>query len=182
MMEQVFRDVNVAEPDTNLILLRYFNPVGAHLSGLIGDDPTGVPANLMPYITQTAVGLLPRLIVFGDDYPTPDGTCQRDYIHVVDLAKGHIDALDKLAQKPGLETYNLGTGRPYSVLEVVETFIRVTGQKVTYEIGPRRPGDLPISYADPSKANRQLDFRTTLGLEDMCADAWRWQKNNPKGF
>lgn len=182
MMEQILRDFCVAEPDANIILLRYFNPVGAHPSGMIGEDPNGVPLNLLPYVTQVAVGLRPKLSVFGNDYPTPDGTCLRDYIHVVDLAIGHLRALDKLADRPGALAYNLGTGRPYSVLEVVQTFERVTGQKVPYEIVGRRPGDLPTSYADPARANRELNWAATRNLEAMCTDAWRWQSLNPKGY
>ena len=182
MMEQVFRDLCVAEPKANIIMLRYFNPVGAHPSGRIGEDPNGIPLNLLPFVTQTAVGIREKLSVFGNDYPTPDGTCLRDYIHVVDLAKGHVKALEKLADNPGAEAYNLGTGRPYSVLEVVHTFEKVTDQKVPYEIVERRPGDLPTSFADPSKANQELKWEATLALEEMCADAWRWQSNNPKGY
>ncbi len=182
MMEQILRDFCVAEPDANIILLRYFNPVGAHPSGMIGEDPNGVPLNLLPYVTQVAVGLRPKLSVFGNDYPTPDGTCLRDYIHVVDLAIGHLRALDKLADRPGALAYNLGTGRPYSVLEVVQTFERVTGQKVPYEIVGRWPGDLPTSYADPARANRELNWAATRNLEAMCTDAWRWQSLNPKGY
>jgi len=182
MMEQVFRDFCVAEPKANIIMLRYFNPVGAHPSGQIGEDPNGIPLNLLPFVTQVAVGIHPQLKVFGDDYPTPDGTCLRDYIHVVDLAVGHVKALQKLTENPGAVAYNLGTGRPYSVLEVVHTFEQVTGQKVKHEIVERRPGDLPTSYADPSKANRELNWQATRTLEEMCADAWRWQSNNPNGY
>jgi UDP-glucose 4-epimerase len=182
MMEQVFRDLCVAEPRANIIMLRYFNPVGAHPSGRIGEDPNGIPPNLLPFVTQVAVGIHPKLNVFGNDYPTPDGTCLRDYIHVVDLALGHVKALEKLADNPGPQAYNLGTGRPYSVLEVVETFKRVTGQNITYEIVERRPGDLPTSYADPSKANKELNWKATRTLDEMCADAWRWQSNNPQGY
>ena len=182
MMEQVFKDFCVAEPRANIIMLRYFNPVGAHPSGRIGNNPRGIPANLLPFITQVAVGIHPKLKVFGDDYPTPDGTCLRDYIHVVDLAEGHVRALEKLADNPGAIVYNLGTGQPYSVLEVVHTFERVTGQKIPYEIVGRRPGDLPISYADPSKANQELNWETKYSLEEMCADDWHWQFNNPNGY
>lgn len=156
--------------------------MGAHPSGRIGEDPKGVPLNLLPYVTQVAVGMRQKLTIHGGDYDTSDGTCLRDYIHVVDLALGHVRALDKLADNPGVVAYNLGTGQPYSVLEVVETFQRVTGQTVSYEIGPQRPGDLPVSYADPSKANRELGWQAALGLEEMCADAWRWQSHNPDGF
>ena len=182
MMEQIFKDFCVAEPRANIILLRYFNPVGAHPSGRIGNHPKGIPENLLPFITQVAVGVHPELKIFGDDYPTPDGTCLRDYIHVVDLAKGHLKALEKLAEDPGVIVYNLGTGRPYSVLEVVQTFERVNGQKIPYEIVGRRSGDLPISYADPSKANRELDWIARFTLEEMCADDWNWQSNNPNGY
>jgi len=182
MMEQVFRDWHVAEPRTNIIMLRYFNPVGAHPSGKIGEDPNGVPLNLLPYVTQVAVGIREKLSIWGDDYPTPDGTCLRDYIHVVDLALGHVKALEKLADNPGAQAYNLGTGHPYSVLEVVKSFIRVTGQDIPYEIAERRTGDLPTSYADPSKANRELGWQATRTLDEMCADAWRWQSNNPNGY
>jgi UDP-glucose 4-epimerase len=182
MMEQIFKDWCVAEPRANIILLRYFNPVGAHPSGRIGEDPNGIPLNLLPYVTQVAVGIRPKLQVFGDDYPTPDGTPLRDYIHVVDLAIGHVRALEKLADKPGAIAYNLGTGRPYSVLEVIHTFEKATGKKIPYEIVGRRPGDLPVSYADPAKANRELHWKATRTLEEMCADAWRWQSQNPNGY
>ncbi len=182
MMEQVFRDLCVAEPRTNIIMLRYFNPVGAHPSGQIGEDPNGVPLNLLPYVTQVAVGIREKLSVWGNNYPTPDGTCLRDYIHVVDLALGHVKALEKLADNPGAQAYNLGTGRPYSVLEVIEAFKSATGQDVPYEIADRRPGDLPTSFADPSKANNELNWEATRELVEMCADAWRWQSQNPKGF
>jgi len=182
MMEQVFRDWHVAQPETNLIMLRYFNPVGAHPSGRIGEDPNGIPLNLLPYVTQVAVGTRPKLNVFGNDYPTPDGTCLRDYIHVVDLAIGHVRAVEKLAANPGMVAYNLGTGRPSSVLDVIQSFERVTGLKIPYEIVARRPGDLPTSYADPTKANRELNWQATRSLDEMCADAWRWQSTNPKGY
>jgi UDP-glucose 4-epimerase len=182
MMEQIFKDWHVAEPRTNIILLRYFNPVGAHPSGRIGEDPNGIPLNLLPYVTQVAVGIRPKLHVFGNDYPTPDGTPLRDYIHVVDLAIGHVRALEKLADKPGAIAYNLGTGRPYSVLEVIHTFEKATGKKIPYEIVERRPGDLPVSYANPAKANRELNWKATRTLEEMCADAWRWQSQNPNGY
>jgi UDP-glucose 4-epimerase len=182
MMEQVFRDWHVAVPETNIIMLRYFNPVGAHISGRIGEDPNGVPLNLLPYVTQVAVGIRPLLRLYGNDYPTPDGTCLRDYIHVVDLALGHVKAVEKLAENPGATAYNLGTGRPYSVLEVIHAFERVTGIKIPYEMVARRPGDLPTSFADPSKANRELHWQAIHTLDEMCADAWRWQSNNPKGY
>jgi UDP-glucose 4-epimerase len=182
MMEQVFQDWHTAEPQNNIILLRYFNPVGAHPSGRIGEDPNGIPLNLLPFVTQVVVGVHERLNIFGNDYPTPDGTCLRDYIHVVDLAIGHVKALEKLEENPGVEAYNLGTGRPYSVLEVVESFKRVTGQDIPYQIVDRRLGDLPTSYADPSKANNELNWHATRTLDKMCADAWRWQSNNPNGY
>ncbi|GAB4470013.1 MAG: UDP-glucose 4-epimerase GalE [Anaerolineales bacterium] len=181
MIEQMLRDLVVAEPDWQVTLLRYFNPVGAHPSGLIGEDPNGIPNNLFPYITQVAVGRLPYLRVFGDDYPTPDGTGVRDYIHVVDLAIGHLRALEKLTQ-PGLYVYNLGTGRGYSVLEVVKAFERATGKTIPYQIVERRPGDVPIAYADPSLAQIELGWHAERGIEEMCVDAWRWQTNNPMGY
>jgi len=182
MMEQVLTDLPVADPAWNVILLRYFNPIGAHPSGRIGEDPNGIPNNLVPYIAQVAVGKLPYLRVFGDDYPTPDGTCIRDYIHVVDLAVGHLRALEKLASKPGAVAYNLGTGRGNSVLEVVAAFERVCGKPIPYQIVARRPGDLAVSYADPSKANRDLGWSATRGIDEMCADVWRWQSANPNGY
>jgi len=182
MMEQVLTDLPVADPAWNVILLRYFNPIGAHPSGRIGEDPNGIPNNLVPYIAQVAVGKLPYLRVFGDDYPTPDGTCIRDYIHVVDLAVGHLRALEKLASKPGAVAYNLGTGRGNSVLEVVAAFERVCGKPIPYQIVARRPGDLAVSYADPSKANRNLGWSATRGIDEMCADVWRWQSANPNGY
>lgn len=182
MMEQVFQDWYIAEQRNNIIMLRYFNPVGAHPSGRIGEDPNGIPPNLLPYVTQVAVGIREKLSVWGGDYPTPDGTCLRDYIHVVDVAKGHVKALEKLIDNPGVVAYNLGTGKPYSVLDVVESFKRVTGQDIPYQIVDRRPGDLPTSYADPSKANAELNWQATRSLDEMCADAWRWQSNNPNGY
>ena len=182
MIEQILTDVHVADPEWNVVLLRYFNPIGAHPSGLIGEDPTGIPNNLMPYITQVAVGRRKELGIFGDDYDTPDGTGVRDYIHVVDLAKGHVKALKALERKCGVEVYNLGTGRGYSVLEVVNAFMKATGVNIPYSIQPRRPGDIATCYSDPSKAKRELDWEAEFGIEEMCADAWRWQKNNPEGF
>ena len=182
MIEQILTDVHVADPEWNVVLLRYFNPIGAHPSGLIGEDPTGIPNNLMPYITQVAVGRRKELGIFGDDYDTPDGTGVRDYIHVVDLAKGHVKALKALEHKCGVEVYNLGTGRGYSVLEVVNAFMKATGVNIPYSIQPRRPGDIATCYSDPSKAKRELDWEAEYGIEEMCADAWRWQKNNPEGF
>ena len=182
MIEQILTDVHVADPEWNVVLLRYFNPIGAHPSGLIGEDPTGIPNNLMPYITQVAVGRRKELGIFGDDYDTPDGTGVRDYIHVVDLAKGHVKALKALERKCGVAVYNLGTGRGYSVLEVVNAFMKATGVNIPYSIQPRRPGDIATCYSDPSKAKRELDWEAEFGIEEMCADAWRWQKNNPEGF
>jgi len=182
MIEDILRDLFHAEPCWNISILRYFNPVGAHSSGRIGEDSSGVPNNLMPYIAQVAVGKHPFVRVWGNDYPTPDGTGIRDYIHVMDLAAGHIKALEKLTSKPGLVTYNLGTGRGYSVLEVIKAFENACQHKIPYQIMERRPGDAPISYADPSKANRELNWHTQRTIIDMCADAWKWQSQNPDGF
>jgi UDP-glucose 4-epimerase len=175
MMEQVLKDVQIAYPAWSVSLLRYFNPVGAHPSGLIGEDPRGVPNNLMPFVARVADGLLPRLSVFGGDYPTPDGTGVRDYIHVVDLAEGHVAALDRLAGRSGVHTFNLGTGKGHSVLEVVKAYELASGKPVPYEIVERRPGDVAANWADVSKADMDLDWRTTRSLEDMCTDSWRWQ-------
>lgn len=171
-IENILRDVYASDPDWGIALLRYFNPIGAHQSGLIGEDPQGIPNNLMPYLTRVAAGQLECLSVYGNDYPTPDGTGVRDYIHVVDLSLGHIKALEKTMRVTGAEAYNLGTGRGYSVMEVITTFETVTGQKVNYRIAPRRPGDIAACYADPGKAKRELDWEAKYGLEDMCADAW----------
>ncbi|MEI8094468.1 MAG: UDP-glucose 4-epimerase GalE [Spirochaetales bacterium] len=188
MMEQILRDaahadVLAKDPNPwNVILLRYFNPVGAHPSGKIGEDPLGVPANLLPFVSQVAVGMRAQLKVYGNDYPTPDGTGLRDYIHVVDLAQGHLKAVEKLATRPGAVAYNLGTGNPSSVLDVVKAFEKASGKKVPYEVVPRRPGDVAASYADPSLAERELGWKATRGLDAMCADAWRWQSQNPKGY
>ena len=182
IIEDILRDLYQAEPEWNIALLRYFNPVGAHISGRIGEDPNGIPNNLLPYISQVAVGRLPFLRVFGDDYPTPDGTGVRDYIHVVDLAEGHLRALEKLGQKPGLVTYNLGTGRGYSVLEVLRAFEQACGKPIPYQIFPRRPGDIPTSYADPTRAQHELGWQANLGIIEMCADTWRWQSTNPQGY
>ena len=176
MIEQILSDLQVAIPAWNIRLLRYFNPVGAHVSGLIGEDPNGIPNNLMPYITQVAIGQRPHLNVFGNDYPTPDGTGIRDYIHVVDLADGHVKALEKMQQKPGLEVYNLGTGCGYSVLDVVKAFEKASGRKVPYQIVARRAGDIARTFADPAKANRELAWRAERDIEQMSADAWRWQQ------
>lgn len=182
MLEQILRDLCHAEPALNVALLRYFNPVGAHPSGRIGEDPKGIPNNLVPYIAQVAVGRLPELQVFGNDYPTPDGTGVRDYIHVMDLAQGHVKALDKLAASPGLVTYNLGTGRGYSVLEMVKAFAGASGKEIPYRIVERRPGDIASCYADPSKAERELSWKATRDISVMCEDTWRWQIQNPNGY
>lgn len=182
MLEEILEDLYLADSRWNIILLRYFNPVGAHPSGQIGEDPNGIPNNLMPYITQVAVGRLPELRVFGNDYPTPDGTGVRDYIHVVDLANGHVRAIKKLAESPGLAVYNLGTGRGYSVLEVVAAFEKETGQTIPYQIIERRPGDVTAMFADPSKANQELLWQAEFDIGDMCRDGWRWQSRNPNGY
>jgi len=182
MIEDILRDLFRAEPDWNIALLRYFNPVGAHPSGRIGEDPNGIPNNLLPYISQVAVGQHPYVRVFGNDYPTPDGTGIRDYIHVLDLAEGHIQALKKLDQNPGIQAYNLGTGQGYSVFEMIAAFEKACGFKIPYKIIDRRPGDIPTSFADPSKAKRELDWYAKLGIDEMCADTWRWQSQNPNGL
>ena len=182
MGEQILRDLAQAEPAMSLVLLRYFNPIGAHDSGRIGEDPAGIPNNLLPYVTQTALGRLPRLTVHGNDYPTPDGTGVRDYIHVTDLARGHLKALEYAMAHTGCEAVNLGTGKGYSVLEIVHTFEKVNGVAVPYAIGPRRAGDVAAVYADPKKAEALLGWKAELGLEEMCRDAWKWQKDNPEGF
>jgi len=176
------RDIAKADDRWSVVLLRYFNPVGAHASGTIGEHPNGIPNNLMPYISQTAVGKREHLNVFGNDYPTPDGTGVRDYIHVVDLAKGHVAAIDYLADHKGEAVFNLGTGNGYSVLDMVHAFEKASGVKVPYVIAPRRPGDLATCYADPAKSAEQLGWKAQLGLEDMCGDSWRWQKGNPNGY
>ena len=182
MMEQILTDLNVADPEWNVILLRYFNPIGAHESGLIGEDPKGIPNNLVPYIAQVAVGKLACLGVFGDDYDTPDGTGVRDYIHVVDLAVGHVKAIKKLEDKEGVSIYNLGTGKGYSVLDVVKAYEKACGKQIKYEIKPRRPGDIAQCYADPTKAEKELGWVAERGIEEMCADSWRWQSMNPDGY
>lgn len=182
MMEIILEDLHASDPSWNIALLRYFNPVGAHPSGRIGEDPRGVPNNLMPYVAQVAVGRYPYVRVWGNDYPTPDGTGIRDYIHVVDLALGHIKAIERLQQNPGLVIYNLGTNRGYSVLEMIQAFEKVSGAKIPYQVLERRPGDVAVCYADVSKANRELSWKTERGLEEMCADLWRWQSNNPNGY
>ncbi|MCQ2181415.1 MAG: UDP-glucose 4-epimerase GalE [Bacteroidales bacterium] len=182
MLEEIFIDIQKADPEWNIVLLRYFNPIGAHKSGLIGEDPNGIPNNLMPYITQVAVGKRAELGVFGNDYDTPDGTGVRDYIHVVDLAAGHVKALDAIGRKCGLAIYNLGTGHGYSVLDVVKAFEQANGVKVPYSIKPRRPGDIATCYSDPAKAARELGWKAEYGIEEMCRDSWNWQKNNPDGY
>ena len=182
MAEQVLRDLEVSDPSWRIATLRYFNPVGAHASGLIGEDPAGIPNNLMPYVAQVAVGKLEKLRVFGSDYPTPDGTGVRDYIHVVDLAKGHIAALDALATRDASFVVNLGTGQGYSVLEVVRAFEKASGRPVPYELVARRPGDVAECYANPQAAAELIGWRATLGIDEMCADHWKWQEANPRGF
>jgi len=182
MVEEILQDIYVADEDWNVCLLRYFNPVGAHKSGRIGEDPNGIPNNLVPYISQVAVGKMEQLQVYGNDYPTPDGTGVRDYIHVVDLAQGHVKALDKLAQSPGVVIYNLGTGKGYSVLEMVSAFAKVSGREIAYKIVGRRQGDIASCYADPAKAAVELGWKAQFGLGEMCEDTWRWQKKNPHGY
>ena len=182
MLEQVMIDVQKADPEWNVVLLRYFNPIGAHQSGTIGENPNGIPNNLMPHITQTAVGKRKELGVFGNDYDTPDGTGVRDYIHVCDLASGHVAALKAINRKCGLAIYNLGTGHGYSVLDVVKAFIKVNGVDVPYVIKPRRAGDIATCYCDPAKAKAELGWEAKYGIEDMCRDSWNWQKNNPDGY
>lgn len=182
MIEQILQDVYASDNKWSIALLRYFNPIGAHESGRIGEDPNGIPNNLMPYITQVAVGKRDHLSVFGDDYDTPDGTGVRDYIHVVDLAKGHLKALNRVLETEEIEAYNLGTGVGYSVLDVVNNFEKATGQKVPYEIVDRRPGDIGTCFADASKAAKELDWKAEFTLEEMCRDSWKWQENNPNGY
>jgi len=182
IIEQILGDVAHSDPGWSIALLRYFNPVGAHKSGRIGEDPRGIPNNLMPYIAQVAVGRRAHLNVFGNDYPTPDGTGVRDYIHVVDLARGHVRAVEKLAEGPGVRIWNLGTGRGYSVVEMARAFEKASGRPVPYQFSPRRAGDIAQCLADPAKAARELGWKAQRGLEEMCEDAWRWQSMNPKGF
>ena len=182
MLEEIFIDIQKADPEWNVVLLRYFNPIGAHESGLIGEDPNGIPNNLMPYITQVAVGKRAELGVFGNDYDTHDGTGVRDYIHVVDLAAGHVKALGAIRKGCGLAIYNLGTGHGYSVLDVVKAFEKANGVKVPYSIKPRRPGDIATCYSDPAKAERELDWKARFGIEEMCRDSWHWQSSNPNGY
>jgi UDP-glucose 4-epimerase len=182
MVEQILRDLHAADGSWNIALLRYFNPVGAHESGRIGEDPRGIPNNLLPFISQVAAGALPRVRVFGDDYPTRDGTCIRDYVHVVDVARGHLSALDKLEGNPGLVTYNLGTGEGYTVLEMLAAFSKACGRPVPHEIVGRRNGDVSETYADPSKAERELGWKAERGIDAICEDSWRWQSANPQGY
>lgn len=182
IIEQILTDLHTSDPAWQAILLRYFNPVGAHPSGELGESPRGAPNNLMPYLAQVAVGKRPNLQVYGDDYDTPDGTGVRDYIHVVDLARGHLAALNRLMQKPGVAVYNLGTGSGYSVLEMVHAFQEASGREIPYNVVARRPGDIATSYADPGKAQRELNWRAMKGLEEMCVDLWRWQSRYPEGL
>ena len=182
MIEQILSDLHVADPEWSVVLLRYFNPIGAHDSGLIGEDPNGIPNNLMPYIAKVAVGKLEKVHVFGNDYPTPDGTGVRDYIHVVDLARGHVCAIRKLETGCGLFICNLGTGKGYSVLEVLHAFEKACGHELPYVIEDRRPGDIAACYADPTKAKNELGWVAEYGIEEMCADSWRWQSQNPDGY
>ena len=182
MLEKILKDLAVADDSLNIALLRYFNPIGSHESGKIGEDPNGIPNNLLPFVAQVAVGKLEKLSIFGSDYSTPDGTGVRDYIHVVDLSIGHVKALEKLQSSPGVVVYNLGTGQGYSVLEVVAAFEKASGKKVPYQIVERRPGDAATCYADPAKAKEELGWTAQRGIEDMCADTWRWQSQNPNGY
>lgn len=182
MLEDIMIDMQVADPEWNIVLLRYFNPIGAHPSGLIGENPNGIPNNLMPYITQVAVGKRPELGVFGNDYNTHDGTGVRDYIHVVDLANGHVCALKAIERNCGLAIYNLGTGHGYSVLDIVNAFERVNGVKIPYQIKPRRAGDIATCYSDPTKAEKELGWKAQFGIDEMCRDSWNWQRNNPNGY
>ncbi len=182
MLEQILTDIQKADPSWNVILLRYFNPIGAHKSGKIGENPNGIPNNLMPYITQVAVGKLPKLGVFGNDYPTPDGTCIRDYIHVLDLATGHVKALERLKKNAGLDIYNLGTGIGYSVLDVIHNFETATGITIPFEFKPRRAGDIPVNYSNADKAWKELGWKAQYGIKEMCEDSWRWQSSNPNGY
>lgn len=182
MIEEILRDLFISDESWSIALLRYFNPIGAHESGRIGESPNGIPNNIMPYITQVAVGKLKELQVFGNDFPTVDGTGVRDYIHVVDLSKGHLKALEKVLEKKGVEAYNLGTGKGYSVLELVSAFENASGRNIPYKVVDRRPGDIAISYANPQKAKLELNWTAEKGIKEMCEDSWRWQKLNPEGY
>lgn len=182
MLEQILSDVHTADPEWNVLLLRYFNPIGAHESGLIGEDPKGIPNNLLPYVAQVAVGKLKEVGVFGDDYPTPDGTGVRDYIHVMDLASGHVKALKKIEENAGLKVYNLGTGQGSSVMDVIHAFEKACGKELPYVIKPRRAGDIAANYASSDLAEKELGWKAKYNLDDMCASSWNWQKNNPNGY
>ena len=182
MQEQILTDIHTADPEWNVILLRYFNPIGAHKSGLIGEDPKGIPNNLLPYVAQVAIGKLPEINVFGNDYDTPDGTGVRDYIHVVDLARGHVKAIERFAKKDGVFICNLGTGHGYSVLDVIHTFEKACGKELPYVIRERRPGDIATCYSSPAKAEKELGWTAEFDLEDMCRDSWNWQQKNPNGY
>lgn len=182
MLEQVLMDIHHADPEWNVTLLRYFNPIGAHKSGLIGEDPKGIPNNLLPYVAQVAIGKLKCVGVFGNDYDTPDGTGVRDYIHVVDLARGHVKAIEKFKENKGVLIYNLGTGHGYSVLQVIAAFSKACGKEIPYEIKPRRAGDIATCYCTPAKAKAELGWEAEYGIEEMCADSWRWQSQNPNGY
>lgn len=182
MLEQILTDLHTADNEWNVVLLRYFNPIGAHESGLIGEDPNGIPNNLVPYISQVAVGKLDHINVFGNDYDTHDGTGVRDYIHVVDLAKGHVSALNKIKENCGLFVCNLGTGNGYSVLDIIHAFEKACGKKLPYVIADRRPGDISACWADPAKALKEMDWKAEYDIDRMCADSWRWQSNNPNGY
>lgn len=182
MLEQILTDIHTSDPDWNVILLRYFNPIGAHKSGKIGEAPNGIPNNLLPYVAQVAVGKLEYVRVFGNDYDTPDGTGVRDYIHVVDLAKGHVNAVNKIKENPGIKIYNLGTGKGYSVLDVIKAFSKACGRDIPYRIVERRIGDIAICYSDASLAKKELNWEAKLGIDEMCADSWRWQLQNPNGY
>lgn len=182
MLEQILTDIQFADNEWNVILLRYFNPIGAHKSGKIGEDPKGIPNNLVPYVAKVAIGKLPSIGVFGNDYDTPDGTGVRDYIHVVDLAKGHVKAINKIKDNPGVKVYNLGTGKGYSVLDVIKAFSKACGKELPYEIKERRPGDIATCYSDASLAKEDLGWVAQYGIEEMCQDSWRWQSQNPDGY
>lgn len=182
MLEQMLLDLHTADDTWNVILLRYFNPIGAHKSGLIGEDPKGIPNNLLPYVAQVAIGRLEKVGVFGNDYDTPDGTGVRDYIHVVDLAAGHVKAIDKIKENPGVKIYNLGTGKGYSVLDVIHAFSKACGKEIPYEIKPRRAGDIATCYADASLAKKELHWEAQYDIDRMCADSWNWQTKNPEGY
>lgn len=182
MLEQILTDIQFADNEWNVILLRYFNPIGAHKSGKIGEDPKGIPNNLVPYVARVAIGKLPSIGVFGNDYDTPDGTGVRDYIHVVDLAKGHVKAINKIKDNPGVKVYNLGTGKGYSVLDVIKAFSKACGKELPYEIKERRPGDIATCYSDASLAKEELGWVAQYGIEEMCQDSWRWQSQNPDGY